>query len=82
MLLRARIKFFYLPFSKKCVARSYTHPLMSSVPVMCFSEKDELNMEHNTQKGLNRVEIEVLIIAFVILASGLSFLILNYGLLG
>jgi hypothetical protein len=34
------------------------------------------------KKGLNMVEIEVLILAFIIIASGISFVILNFGLLG
>lgn len=49
---------------------------------MNLSEKDELKMVPEKQKGLNRAEIEVLILALVILASGFGFLILNFGLLG
>jgi hypothetical protein len=48
---------------------------------MKLNEKGVIKMEVEKQKGLNRAEIEVLILAVIILASGLSFLILNFGLL-
>jgi len=34
------------------------------------------------QKGLNIVEIQVLILAIIIIASGIGFVVLNFGLLG
>jgi uncharacterized membrane protein len=37
---------------------------------------------YDARKGLNREEIEVLILAVVILASGFYYLVLNLGLLG
>ena len=39
-------------------------------------------MVQKGQNKLNIVEIEVLILAVIILASGVGFLILNFGLLG
>jgi hypothetical protein len=34
------------------------------------------------QKWLNIVEIQVLILAIIIIASGIGFVVLNFGLLG
>ena len=55
---------------------------MSMVLGHVFQLKDVHDMEPEKQKGLNMVEIEVLILAFIIVASGVSFFILNFGLLG
>jgi len=41
-----------------------------------------LIMIQDMRKGLNREEIEVLILAIVIVASGFFYLVLNFGLLG
>jgi hypothetical protein len=37
---------------------------------------------YDARKGLNREEIEVLLLAVVILISGFYYLVLNFGLLG
>ncbi len=39
-------------------------------------------MIQDTRKGLNKEEIEVLILAVVILASGFFYLVFNFGLFG
>jgi hypothetical protein len=41
-----------------------------------------VKMIQDTRKGLNKEEIEVLILAVVILASGFFYLVLNFGLFG
>jgi hypothetical protein len=56
--------------------------LISSIHVLKLSNIGELNLVQKGQSKLNVVEIEVLILAFIILASGVGFLIINFGLLG